>query len=114
MSTHASESSRSKGSVLAEQSFDNQVRFWRSRCNAIAGIVDSTLESIAENGSEIFGPGDGYPELPQVAISIWCNLLGFTPEKVVESELVTEALFERLPSFMQTQQNRELTGAGAR
>lgn len=75
----------------------DQIRRWEQRCEVIHSIVKEQLESISESG-DVFDQQDLYPAIPLLIAQTWTTLLGFTPERLVESSVMTEALFERLPS----------------
>jgi hypothetical protein len=81
----------------SQQSPTDQIRRWEQRCEVIHSIVKEQLESISEAG-DVFDQQDLYPAVPLLIAQTWTTLLGFSPEKLVESSVMTEALFERLPS----------------
>lgn len=82
---------------FSNQPANEQVRRWEQRCDVIYSLVKEQLETISEAG-DVFDPQDLYPAIPLLICQTWNTLLGFSPEKLVESSVMTEALFERLPS----------------
>lgn len=82
---------------FSNQPANEQVRRWEQRCDVIYSIVKEQLETISEAG-DVFDQQDLYPAIPLLICQTWSTLLGFSPEKLVESSVMTEALFEQLPS----------------
>lgn len=90
---------RSAAERYSQQPVPEQIRRWEQRCEVIHSLVKEQLETISESG-DVFDQQDLYPAIPLLIAHTWTTLLGFTPERMVESNVVTEALFERLPSSL--------------